>query len=536
MSPIGIRTWLPEDVKKQEFVTKLLIDLFVANKYEPISIPTLVDLDVVAKANQQLGSDFFKLVDRDGKTLALRSELTQPIAKAVVSRIKELEFPLKLYYNSTVFRYRGRATDDSRELQQIGVEYFSKAKDSDKSDAEILSLISDSMKDLQISDYQLNLTDARIWLAIFGKYGNPHLDYLSEIEFSRKSNLVDSDLSLAARLYKALYASDIVSARKIAAEAKGLDLLFEEGSLEALEKLLNLDLVNLKALLKSNSKFVFDPLQCPELSLYTGIYFNVICPEEGKPICAGGRYDRLCKEFGQALNAIGFAFYLPKLLSVLLRNDFKPSSKKPVLRIAVSKGTLLEGAVEYLKSQGLNFDLSSKQRKLITPASPKANLGKGFESVEILLVRGHDVPVYVDHGAADLGIVGSDAILDSSADLVQLKDLKYGQCKLCVCAAKGDYKSITDLPTRVRVATSFPHLTKQYFQKLGIEVELIDLYGSVELAPLVGLSDIIVDLVASGKTLAENNLEVIATIMDCTSTLVVNQASFKLYRNQFLDL
>jgi ATP phosphoribosyltransferase len=118
--------------------------------------------------------------------------------------------------------------------------------------------------------------------------------------------------------------------------------------------------------------------------------------------------------------------------------------------------------------------------------------------------------------------------------VVKLKDLQYGECKLSVCAVKNLYKSITDLPSQIRVATTFPNIARDYFNKLGIDVEIINLYGSVELAPLVGLSDVIVDLVASGKTLEENNLEVIETIMDCTSILIANQSSFKLYRDRFL--
>ncbi len=535
MSPTGIKTWLPSDVKKQEFVSKILVDLFVETGYEPISIPTLVDIDVVAKANAKFSSEFFKLVDRDGKTLALRTEITQPIAKAVVSRSKELKFPLKLYYNSTVFRYKGIATDDSREIQQIGIEYFTKDKDSSKADQETIELLLEAMKRLELTDYQITVTDAKIWRAIFAKYGNRTLEFETELELTYKTNIKEDELSLAARLYKALYRSDIIAAKNILKSTKELKILLEKNNLNKLSKLLNLDLSSLETIIASDPRIVFDATQCPELKLYTGLHFNVSCSDEGKVLCAGGRYDKLCKDFGKELNAIGFAFYLPKLLSVLFKNDLldgnkkQQKAKKKILRIAVSKGTLLDGALDFLKDSGLEFKIAAKQRKLIVEAQ---NPQWGFDSIQIMLVRGHDVPIYVDHGAADLGIVGSDAVIDSKTDVVKVKDLKYGECKLCVCAIKDAYKSITDLPSQIRVATTFPNIAKDYFNKLGLDVEIINLYGSVELGPLVDLSDVIVDLVATGATLAENNLEVIETIMNCSSTLIANQVSFKLYRNK----
>ncbi len=201
--------------------------------------------------------------------------------------------------------------------------------------------------------------------------------------------------------------------------------------------------------------------------------------------------------------------------------------KKNKLRIAVAKGNLFTEGVEYLKKMGVNLGDYDK-RKLIIPTTDPG--------LEILLVRGHDVPTYVDHGAADLGIVGSDVVLDSKADVMQLKDLEFAPCKLSVCAKKGLYKSITDLPAHTRVATTFPNISMDYFHKHGISVEVINLYGSVELGPLTELSDVIVDLVATGKTLKENGLEVIEDIMDCSARLIANKASYRLNKAQIKAL
>lgn len=511
MTLSGIKTWLPSDVRKQEFVTSRLITLYEAAGCEPIVIPTLVDLSVVEKANSKFNSEIFKLVDKDGKVLALRTEMTQPIAKAVASRASELSFPLKLYYNSSIFRYKGIATDDSREIQQIGIEFIgAKAESSDK---EVLELLIKSAAELGIKDYQVTITLASIWQQIFSQFP-----------------------SIGKQVYDLIRKGDLIGFKKLIPEDHALRALLTD-DIGELEKSLGLDLSAIKALLKLGSMVRFDALQCPDIGLYTGLHFNLIVAGQGKLLAMGGRYDNLCKEFGQDLPAVGFAFYVPRLISTmisqgLLESESKSSpATKKVLKIAVSKGTLLDGAIEFLGKNGISVETGDK-RKLILNASP----GLGFDKIEILLVRGHDVPTYVEHGAADLGVVGVDTVIDSKTNVMRLKDLNYGHCKLCVCAKQGLYKSLTELPNYTRIATTFPNITKDFFDKRGLDVEIINLYGSVELGPLTELSDIIVDLVASGKTLQENGLEVISEIMSCTAILIANEASFKVYKDKFLML
>lgn len=197
------------------------------------------------------------------------------------------------------------------------------------------------------------------------------------------------------------------------------------------------------------------------------------------------------------------------------------------LRIAVSKGGLLEDALKSLAEMGILVKEFDKRKLLVKTEDP---------DWEILLVRGHDVPTYVENGAADLGIVGSDVVVESQADVMQLKDLKFGQCTLSVCAKKGHYKNLLDLPNHARVATTFPNISKHFFHKNDLQVENIHLYGSVELGPLTGLSDVIVDLVATGKTLKENGLEVVEDIMECSARLIANQASYRINKGKISKL
>ena len=519
MTLSGIKTWLPSDVRKQEFVTSKLIALYEAAGCEPIVIPTLVDMSVVEKANSKFNSEIFKLVDKDGKVLALRTEMTQPIAKAVASRASELSFPLKLYYNSTIFRYKGIATDDSREIQQIGVEFIGAQAES--SDKEILELLIKSATELGIKDYQITITVASIWQQIFSKFP-----------------------SVGKQVYDLIRKGDLIGFKNLIPENHALRTLLSD-DISKLEQSLDLDLSSVKSLLSLGAMIKFDALQCPDIGLYTGLHFNLIVAGQGKLLAMGGRYDNLCKEFGEDLPAVGFAFYVPRLISTMISQGLltpslrgapearrgNPSMIEKTLKIAVSKGTLLDGAIEFLGKNGISVETGDK-RKLILDASP----GLGFDKIEILLVRGHDVPTYVEHGAADLGVVGVDTVIDSKTNVIRLKDLDYGHCKLCVCAKQGLYKSLTELPNYTRVATTFPNITKDFFDKRGLEIEIINLYGSVELGPLTELSDIIVDLVASGKTLEENGLEVISEIMPCSAILIANEASFKVYKDKFLML
>lgn len=532
-----MKTWLPEDVKKQEAVSNSLVDLFVKNDFEPIEIPTIVDMSVVEKANSKFSADVFKLVDKDGTTLALRTELTQPIARTVAARSKNIELPIKLYYNSKVYRFQASSTDASREIKQAGVEIFGEAEG--KTDLSLVRLVLDSVDELKLEqDTKLNLTHASIWQRIFELYGNEAMDFEQEMQSLMNSGSYKAivprpeeldKLSLAAKAYKFLLESNLVAFRELVEEGHPLSLLLESKTVEDFEKAFELDLSIVKDAIAIDERVKFNPLQCPDLKLYTGLHLNLFLAGQGKVVALGGRYDNLCNGFGANIPAIGFAFYLPGLIS-----SIEKKSAKRTLKIALAKGGLLGGAQEYLAEKGLKFE--KQDRKLILPVGCPSDKQALFDEIEVLLVRGHDVPVYVQHGAADLGVVGSDVVLDSKVNVMQLEDLGYGKCFLAVCAKNDKYKSTADMPRDTRVATTFPNLAKDYFQAAGINAEVINLYGSVELGPLTQLSDVIVDLVATGKTLNENGLEVVDRIMDCSARLIANPASFSLYRDELEKL
>ena len=192
---------------------------------------------------------------------------------------------------------------------------------------------------------------------------------------------------------------------------------------------------------------------------------------------------------------------------------------KTGLTLALPKGRLLEPAIELLRELGVSA-IDPESRKLIFK-----DPGRGLE---ILLLKPADVPAYVTYGAADLGIVGRDIILEQEPDVYEPLDLGFGFCRLVVAEPRELWER--DDPAKwswVRVATKYPRLTEQYFSSRGIQVEIVRLDGSIELAPLVGLAERIVDLVQSGETLRANGLVEVAEITRSTARVIVNRASMK---------
>lgn len=193
------------------------------------------------------------------------------------------------------------------------------------------------------------------------------------------------------------------------------------------------------------------------------------------------------------------------------------TADKPLV-LALPKGRILDEALSLFSAAG--FDLSEtkdKSRRLIYDCGP----------IRVLLLRSSDIPVYVDYGAADVGIAGRDVLLEQGRDLYEPLDLRIAACRMVVAEPKDRVADLTS-QMHLRIATKYPTITKRYLQDKGITAEVIKLSGAIELGPLTGLADQIVDLVQSGETLRQNGLVEVETIMEVTSRLVVNPASLKL--------
>ena len=190
---------------------------------------------------------------------------------------------------------------------------------------------------------------------------------------------------------------------------------------------------------------------------------------------------------------------------------------KTMLNVALPKGRLGEKVLSMFEKAGFECPaIHESGRKLIFE-----NPEKG---VRYFWVKPSDVSIYVERGAADIGVVGKDILLEYSPDIYELLDLDMGKCKMAVAAPKGFYD---DSERTLKVATKFSKIASDYYSSIGREIDIIKLNGSIEIAPILGLSDVIVDIVETGVTLKENNLEVVNSILDISTRLIANKSSFK---------
>lgn len=191
------------------------------------------------------------------------------------------------------------------------------------------------------------------------------------------------------------------------------------------------------------------------------------------------------------------------------------------ITIALPKGKLFGLSADLLAKVGYSAeDLSEKSRKLIITNEEK--------KIRFIISKTADVPTYVEYGAADIGVIGKDVLLESGKDVYELLDLGFGKCHLMMAVDKNNKREKLSDYANTRVATKFPHIAEKFFNSKGMQMEFIKLNGSIELGPIVGLSESIVDIVETGTTLRENNLEEIAFIMEATARLICNRVSFKL--------
>ena len=192
------------------------------------------------------------------------------------------------------------------------------------------------------------------------------------------------------------------------------------------------------------------------------------------------------------------------------------------LRIALTKGRLEKDTVALFERMGMDTEIvKNKGRRLILPIG---------DHIEVVLAKAADVITYVEHGVCDLGVVGKDTIAESGGSFYEVLDLGFGRCRFAVAAPKesdvfGGYHEIT-------VASKYPNVARRFFERRGMDVRIIKIEGSVELAPLIGLSDCIVDIVETGATLKENGLEVVTDVMPISARVIVNMAAMKLRQEE----
>ena len=199
------------------------------------------------------------------------------------------------------------------------------------------------------------------------------------------------------------------------------------------------------------------------------------------------------------------------------------------ITIALPKGKLFDKSVRLLAKVGYSAEnITEDSRKLV--------ISNEETKVRFIIAKTVDVPTYVEYGAADIGIIGKDVLLEQDKDVVELLDLGFGRCRLMMAVPEAKQRAkLTDY-AHLRVATKYPNCAKAYFNKLGIQTEIVKLNGSIELGPIVGLSEMIVDIVETGSTLKANGLEVIEWVCDISARLIANTASLKLRKAEIEEL
>ena len=277
-----------------------------------------------------------------------------------------------------------------------------------------------------------------------------------------------------------------------------------------------------ESLSEQADKLKLDLSLAGDMDYYNGIVMHGYLSGLPRPVLKGGHYDRLAAKFRPGARAIGYALYLDELSR--LNAAEAPRDEKVMLNVALPKGRLGDKVYNLLAGVGYGCPENYKETRKLVVENPDAG-------IRYFLVKPSDVAIYVEHGAADIGIVGKDILEESGADVYELLDTGLGKCHMCVAGRK-DFE---DDPGRtLRVATKFVNIAKAYYASQGRDIDIIKLNGSIELAPILGLSDVIVDIVETGTTLKENDLAVLTKFMPISARFISNRASYQ-FKHQEID-
>lgn len=499
----------------QERVIFGLRSLYRAYGYTQYKMSKFEEYDLYANNKDFLISDsVITFTDTNGKLMALKPDVTLSIIKNIKDRSEGVQ---KLFYNENVYRI-SKGNQSYKEIMQVGLECIG---DIDMED--IRQVIILAAKSLQsISDRcVLNVTNLDLLSQVITEAeqaGVKAADILKCVEEKNEAGLKKLELpeNILTVLSALIRASG--SAGQVLPELmNALEGLWDTTSLQTLAQLIDsIEDAQIRNMLRVDFSVVSD------LNYYNGIVFKGFVEGVPSAVLSGGQYDKLMKKMKHSSKAVGFAVYLDMLDMTLEA----PKDDENVLNIALPKGRLGEKVYAMFEQAGFSCpSIKENSRKLI------------FENQEVgvryFWVKPSDVAIYVERGAADIGVAGKDILLEYSPDVYELLDLDIGKCRMAVAAKKG-FSDNTD--RTLRVATKFSNIAQQHYLSKGRDIDIIHLNGSIEIAPILGLSDVIVDIVETGTTLKENDLEVIETIVPVSARLIANKASYQFKRKKVEEL
>ena len=455
--------------------------------------------------------------DLDGRLLALKPDVTLSIAKN--AQFEEGGCG-RFYYSENVYR-PSQESHTFQEISQMGLECIGAVDDGIT--AQAVSLAGKSLA-LTGRDFVLEASHMGFVAGLLDAVGAPEAARPRLLSCIRDRNLHElrsaaEEAGLSRQGTDALCRLDALAGDWEAVLAQAEPIALNAGMGAALAELRTL----CAALEAQGQSLRLDLSLVNDMEYYNGLVLQGYVAGLPRAVLKGGRYDPLAGQFRPGARAIGFALYLDELDRLA---DVPPEEGRTMLNVALPKGRLGDKVYNLLAGAGYGCAEDYNESRKLVVENPAAG-------IRYFLVKPSDVAIYVEHGAADIGIVGKDILAESGADVYELLDTGLGKCRMCVAGPE----DFTDDPGRsLRVATKFVNIAKAYYAAQGRDIDIIKLNGSIELAPLLGLSDVIVDIVETGTTLRENHLKVLKPFMPISARFVANRASFQFKRREIETL
>jgi len=541
ITPEGTRDLLFQECAAQRKIIEMLRETFERKGYHEVITPGFEFYDVFSSNSRYFPQEsIYKLIDHKGRLLAMRPDSTIPIARLTATKLKGHALPIRLYYAQRVYRQQPELRGRSSEIMQMGVELVGLS--TFESDIEILTAGVEAMNSCCVDDFRIELGHVGIYKLLMDNL-NATPDQKEAIHsliasknYAGLSDILESfPESQTVKLLKEL--PKLFGGKEALDEAR---TLFDGYDEKLLEMLAYLERIFQGLLELCPDKVMIDFGLVHQAEYYSSLIFRGYLASAGEPVLSGGRYDELFKDFGEDLPATGFGINVDQLASALLKKDVSQPAE-PIadcsdpdgnrsqcgIRIALTKGRLENSIIRLFDEIGYDTTyMKDKGRKLLLPIPGK--------NIEIVLAKAADVITYVEHGVCDVGIVGKDTIMETGGTFYEVLDLGFGKCKFALAVPKGSdfyggYRT-------KRIATKYPKVASAWFESKGMDVEVIRIEGSVELAPLLSLADGIIDIVETGTTLRENGLEIVEVIRNISARLIVNVASMKMKKAEIEDL
>ena len=537
LTPDGTNDRLFSECAAETEITGRLAAVFEEEGYRKVRTPGLEFLSVFASSASYFPpEEMYKLSDSEGRLVAMRPDSTIPIARLVATKLRDAELPLRIFYAQSVYRRQPEHRGRDSEVMQMGVELIGESGFS--ADVDMVGLAVRSLAAAYGGRFRIEIGHVGLYKRLMERLG------ADEDVRERIHRYVDSKNYSA--LEDALVGFDDRKTAGLILRLPGLfggaEALREAAALfdgydEAVSEMLGYLASVMDALAARGcaDKVMIDLGLVNQAEYYSSLVFKGYGESAGEPLLSGGRYDGLFCDFGEDLPATGFGMNIDLLTEAALGADHCEADLRgesyPVrpLRIALTKGRLEEDFLALMEDAGYDMaPLREKGRKLIVGIQGPG--GAAEDAVEIFLAKAPDVVTCVEQGVCEVGIVGKDTLLEQGGTYYEIMDLGLGKCRFALAAPTGGEVAKGVAP-RV-VASKYPQYAGRWFERRGLDVRIIRIEGSVEIAPLLGLADSIVDIVETGTTLRENGLEVVEYIRDISARLIVNVSGMKLRKKE----